>query len=292
MKTISFKKNKKSLIKIIILFAAILAGAGVFFHRVSSREYIEEKIRQSSLPPAKSFSGVENSLEKNKTVNVENKFENIPIVEIGDDGNNKVSGEAAANAAAAEKFPAEFNLAVPFTSQAPFAVWDELHDDACEEASVAMVNAFYKNYEFTPQSADDEIFSIVDWETRVFGYWKDTNVKETARILHEKYGYKNVRVVYDIGIDDIKREVARGSPIILPAAGQLLGNKYFRQPGPLYHMLVVRGWTKSGMIITNDPGTKRGEGYLYEPDILLNAVHDWNGGDVFNGRKAMIVVEK
>jgi hypothetical protein len=57
-------------------------------------------------------------------------------------------------------------------------------------------------------------------------------------------------------------------------------------------MLVVRGWTKEGMIITNDPGTKRGEGYLYEPDVLINAVHDWSGGDVENGRKAMIVVEK
>ncbi len=187
--------------------------------------------------------------------------------------------------------PLEFNLAVPFTSQAPFAVWDAIHEDACEEASVIMVDAFYKNKRLTAKSADEEILSTVEWETNTFGYWKDTTIEETARILREKYGYKNVRVVYDPSLDDIKREILKGHPVIIPAAGQLLYNRYFHQPGPLYHMLVVRGWLKNGDIITNDPGTKRGEGYIYRPEILMSAIHDWNNGDVIHGRKAMLIVE-
>jgi len=192
----------------------------------------------------------------------------------------------------ADKLPKEFNLAVPFTSQAPYEDWSMPYKEACEEASVMMVDAFYQGRKLTKESAKTVILNLVDWQLANLGHWEDTDAEETARILREKYGYKNVRVVYNITIDDIKREVAQGRPVIIPAAGQLLKNRYFHQPGPLYHMLVVRGWTKDGMIITNDPGTKRGNGYLYKPEVLLNAIHDWNGGDVLNGKKVMIVVKE
>lgn len=285
MPKISQKKFSLSSGKTIFLAVLLLAGAVIFFCRVPVKNYIEEKIRQSSLPPAKNFNEIKQALENGQESWDVNQATNIPIISNDGEANTNTSGHT-------EGLPAEFNLAVPFTPQAPFAVWDEIHEDACEEASAMMIDAFYTNRNFTPQSADDEINAIVNWELQTFGYWLDTTAEETARILREKYGYQNVRVVYDIDINDIKREVASGHPVILPAAGQLLGNIYFQQPGPLYHMLVVRGWTKEGMIITNDPGTKRGEGYLYDPDILINAVHDWNGGDVENGRKAMIFVEK
>ena len=54
-------------------------------------------------------------------------------------------------------------------------------------------------------------------------------------------------------------------------------------------MVVVRGWTID-KIITNDPGTRRGEEFTYDPDVLFNAIHDWNDGDVYNGQKAMITI--
>jgi hypothetical protein len=286
------KKYPSGFGKIIFFAVLIFAGVAIFFNRVSIRAYVEEMVRQNSLPPAQSFEEVNQASKNSQNHNIINQAVNIPIITNGNETNANVIGQTGVQNVQADKLPEEFNLSVPFTPQAPFAVWDPIHEDACEEASVMMVDAFYTNRKFTAQSAEDEINSIVNWETKALGFWMDTNAEETARILSEKYGYKNVKVVYDIGIDDIKREVAKGHPVILPAAGQLLGNKYFQQPGPLYHMLVVRGWTKSDLIITNDPGTKRGEGYLYEPDILINAVHDWNGGDVVKGRKVMIVVEK
>ncbi|KKR45570.1 MAG: hypothetical protein UT82_C0026G0013, partial [Parcubacteria group bacterium GW2011_GWB1_40_14] len=92
-------------------------------------------------------------------------------------------------------------------------------------------------------------------------------------------------------VDTIKRELAAGNPIIVPAAGRELGNPYFTSPGPLYHMLVIRGYTSDDKFITNDPGTRRGEEYTYKFDILMNAIHDWNGGDVINGKKVIIVLE-
>lgn len=288
----SRRKNKKLPVVIVILAAAVLAAAVLFFYRVSIKNYFEETLRKSSLPPAKSYGEVKDLPSLGGEPEKKIEFEDIPVYRNDGGINENVNEAGMGEEVLGGSLPAEFNLAVPFTPQAPFAVWDELHDEACEETAVMMVDAFYTNRSFTPESADDEINSIVDWEIRNFGYWEDTTAEETARILREKYGHQNVRVVYDIDINDIKREVASGHPVILPAAGQLLGNEYFQQPGPLYHMLVVRGWTKEGKIITNDPGTKRGEGYLYDSDVLINAVHDWNGGDVENGRKAMIIVEK
>jgi len=74
----------------------------------------------------------------------------------------------------------------------------------------------------------------------------------------------------------------------VPAAGRELGNPNFTDPGPLYHMLVVRGYTENNFI-TNDVGTRKGENYQYKYDVLMNAIHDWNGGDVNNGQRVVIV---
>ena len=60
----------------------------------------------------------------------------------------------------------------------------------------------------------------------------------------------------------------------------------------LYHNLFLVGYD-GDKIIANDPGTKRGESYKYEIDILYNAIHDFTGylEDMEKGRKAMIVLE-
>jgi hypothetical protein len=73
---------------------------------------------------------------------------------------------------------------------------------------------------------------------------------------------------------------------------RLLGNPNFTSPGPLYHNLVLVGYDGDN-IITNDPGTKRGEGYVYNINILYNAIHDFPGKpeDIESGKKAMIVLE-
>lgn len=185
--------------------------------------------------------------------------------------------------------PAEFNLAVPFTTQSPFAEWTEQDNESCEEAAALIVHYYWQEKTFTKEIAKQEIQAVVDFENEHFGFYKDTTAEQTAEFIKLLWGYKKVEVQYDISIDDIKREVAQGRPVIVPSAGRMLGNPNFKAPGPIYHMLVVRGWTKD-MIITNDPGTRKGEGYQYKPEVLYNAIHDWNGGDVDNGRKAMIVV--
>jgi hypothetical protein len=83
----------------------------------------------------------------------------------------------------------------------------------------------------------------------------------------------------------------KGVPVIIPASGKELQNPNFRNGGPPYHMLVMKGYLADGRWIVNDPGTRKGADYLYGKQLLLNAVHDWNGGDVPRGSSVAFVIE-
>lgn len=187
--------------------------------------------------------------------------------------------------------PGEINLNVPFTSQAPAGNWEMPFQEACEEASVLMVDKFYKKQVFrNAQDTEKEIEAMVEFEEKKLGFTPDMDAEQTAEFMKKYPGYANVKVVYDISIEDMKKEVVQGRPVIVPAAGRQLGNPNFRPPGPRYHMLVVKGYTKDNFI-TNDPGTRKGKDYLYDFNTLFDAVHDWNGGNVEEGRKVMIIVD-
>lgn len=184
--------------------------------------------------------------------------------------------------------PESINLDIPFTSQAPHGNWELPYQEACEEASSIMAARFLLGRSI--QNADDAntaIVELVNYNLEVLGQTIDTTAKETARLIEKFYGLQTDVVAFDW--NRVKRALAQGYPVIIPAAGRELGNPYYRQPGPLYHMMVIKGYTPT-KIITNDPGTKRGADYQYEYSTIENAVHDWNNGDVTNGAKVMIVV--
>ena len=183
-------------------------------------------------------------------------------------------------------------IAVPFTTQAPLGVWDAVHEEACEEASLVMLKYYQEGKTLTPKIAEDELQAMVKFETKKYGDYKDATAAEMVRLAADFYGMKNLRVVYDFSQNDLKEELSKGKPIIVPAAGRLLKNPFFTPPGPLYHNLVLTGYDGK-KIITNDPGTKRGENYAYNLDVLYTAIHDFPGKaeDIEKGRKAMIVFE-
>ena len=189
------------------------------------------------------------------------------------------------------KIPSSYLLNVPFISQAPFGVWDDLHNNACEEASIILVNYYKKKRPLSKAEMDTEIKEMVDYEIKKYGEHKDLTAQEVADLAKEFYYYKNVRVVYNFSWDDLKKEIVKGNPVIVPAAGRLLGNPNFRQPGPVYHMFVIKGYTPKELI-TNDVGTRKGDGYRYSYSTLDQAIHDWTGSpeSINRGKRAMIVI--
>lgn len=279
--------RRKIIFTILAIF--IVAGAAAYFNRAKIRSAYEDW-QKNNLPRAAPYGQVQK-----KIAFVNGSVETIDVIPLQADLKLPATSNqhpADSRQLEAGSIPKEYNLDVPFMAQAPFAVWDAIHEDACEEASAIMAAHFILK-KLIPDAAyaDEEILKMVNWEDKNFGFSKDTNAEKTAEMIRGAYGLKDVEAKYDITLDDIRTAVGQGYPVILPLYGRGL-NPYFRAPGPLYHMLVVKGYTEHGQLITNDPGTKRGKDYVYDGAYLMDRIHDWNGGDVINGRKVMIIVKE
>jgi len=187
-------------------------------------------------------------------------------------------------------------LDVPFISQAPFGNWsDPRKQDGCEEAAAIMAMAWVNNEKLTPQIADEKINEISAYEEKMYGNFHDTNAQDTAeRIFKGFFGYNSIEVKYDITKESIKQELFMGNLVIVPTNGILLNNPNYTPPGPTTHNLVVIGYDIStNEFITNDPGTRRGEKYCYNEDVLEGASLDYPTGNhekIEEIKTAMIVV--
>jgi len=194
--------------------------------------------------------------------------------------------------------PATILLSVPFTSQAPLGNWsDPRQQDGCEEASMLMTMHWVRGTTFSsPQKAEEEILALAEYQIEKYGHSTDTSAADSAKILKEYFNYDKVRVEYDITLDEIKKELVAGNVVLVPAWGRNLPNPNFTPPGPLNHMLVIKGYdNKTQEFITNDPGTRLGANFRYHYTVMDEAFFDYPTGHHLPHtiqRSAMIVVEK
>lgn len=154
-----------------------------------------------------------------------------------------------------------------------------------------MMRAFFDGTPLEKNAMEEDIRSAVAWhEQRGFG--TSMTIDQTARMAREHFGF-NAMVIDAPSVRDIENLIAEGHPVIVPAAGRMLRNPYFSNGGPWYHMLVVTGYDETHFIV-NDPGTKFGEGYRYEKNAFMEAIHDWTGqGEtILRGDKRILVVKR
>lgn len=272
----------------IFFFIFFLLGTVIFSQRVFFKDLLVKQTKQD-LPASISFQEV---VEQEEVIPVQEEV--LPVQEEQPEPEEIILEEQEIQPIKepVKEFPEELNLAVPFTSQAPHANWELPYKEACEEASLLMVHEFYQGLpagKIDPEEADKEIKLLVDFQMEIFGFFEDTTVQQTALLAQLSYGYGKMDIVENPTKEQIKSFLVLGYPVIVPAAGQLLGNPYFQQPGPLYHMVVIKGYTQEGFI-TNDPGTRRGEDYIYDFDVLLQAMHDFNEEDIEQGNKVVLVI--
>lgn len=251
--------KKSGFITIFLLFLAI--ASGVFYYEKTSKdatiskEIVNEKLPEKSSPEIVIEEGI-------------NKQDDFP---------NPILLDSVL-------------LKVPFMSQAPFAKWDALHEDACEEASLIMVKYFLdKKTIISKELGEKEIQNMMAFEKKN-KYGISITLDELSEVANKYYDLKNGRVEKNISIQDIKKELSNGKPVIVGAAGKVLPNPNFKNGGPNYHMLVVVGYDEKGFI-TNDPGTRLGEGFRYSPDDLLKSIHDWDPKNILSGGKDYLVFD-
>lgn len=182
---------------------------------------------------------------------------------------------------------------MPFAPQAPTGNWDPPYDEACEEASLIIVHHYLEGTPLNNTIMDESIQSMVAHETSK-GLPIDIDMFQLADVAREMFGYDaNVLEGNDVSIDRIEQEIAKGNPVIVPLAGQNIGNPYYSGDGPPYHVLVIVGYN-STQFITHDVGTKRGENYVYKKSVIMDAIHDWNGSveTIRSGPRRLLIVTK
>lgn len=189
-------------------------------------------------------------------------------------------------------------LEVPFTSQAPTGNWDDARQqDGCEEASLVMAWAWVIGQKsIIPSEAEKTIIDMSEFEHDQYGNYLDLNAQDTVKLMKDYYKHEKVSFVLDITIEDIKDALRAGKLVIVPANGKRLNNPNFTNGGPQTHMFVIKGFDDSKkQFITNDPGTRRGNNYVYSYDTVADAMVNYPTGyheDQTGQPTAMILVEK
>ncbi len=213
----------------------------------------------------------------------------FPVWEDADkaDQSDVTADGEADDAGQTQSFPTELNLKAVFYSQAPYANWDLPWQEACEEASVLLVANEYFGHNWSREQFNEEILKLVEWQKDRFGDYIHTSVDQTAEILGDYLGLETV-IHENPSFEDVQRVINDGHFIIMTFAGKQLYNPNFKNGGPMYHAVLVKGY-KEGKIITHDVGTKNGENYVYTWEVISNALHDY-AEPIENGAKRMIEV--
>lgn len=171
--------------------------------------------------------------------------------------------------------------AVPFTSQAPYGKWTDLRqEDGCEEASSLMAVKWARNEKLTSEEALKEILGSSDYTLKKYQEYRDLSITDTLNwVIKDYFDFNNAAIKKDITLNEIIAELTKGNVIIAPINGQIVGNPYFVAPGPTNHMLVIRGYDPERKIfITNDPGTRHGNLYEYDAQVLYKAIRAYPTG--------------
>lgn len=184
---------------------------------------------------------------------------------------------------------------VPFTSQAPTGEWGlSAFQDGCEETSAMMVWMAQEGKYLSREEAKAKLLDMALFQTKIIGHGVDTNTSDTNEyLLKEYFRITDGEVVYDFTLDELKEAVMKGI-VIVPTNGRALKNPNFTAPGPLQHMLVIKGYDVTAKeFITNDPGTRMGAGYRYPEQVLYDAIREYPTGKhlpITTERKAMILI--
>ncbi len=179
-----------------------------------------------------------------------------------------------------------FLLKVPYISEAPENVWTGPWKNACEEASITMVDKYYKG-ETTMSIEEGSSFMemLFNVEDKIYGSNANSDSVRSNYLVNNYSSFKGT-VVSDPTIDQIKEQLREGHPVIAFHYGFDLKNKNipFLATGSSYHSTVVVGYDDSkNVFLVNDPGDEiDGEDHSYNYSLYMSSIHDYD----YNSMKA------
>lgn len=242
---------------------------------------------------------------KNLQDDVKNISENSSTEILDDDSQsteNNLAPLGKPNSQLVDKSLEILNINVPFTTQAPLIKWDDpRQQDGCEEAVAVMAMAWVKGEggasKISPAEFEKRILALSDFQKNTYGEFRDTSLSDIISwIFQDYYSSDKAELKLVASTSDIISELQKGKIVLLPMAGRELMNPNFKAPGPLTHMILVKGYDyKTQEFITNDPGTRLGADYRYPIERAYRAINVYPTGyhlETKERAKAMIVISK
>lgn len=173
-------------------------------------------------------------------------------------------------------------LSVPYTSEIPNGKWVKPWNNACEEASIVMVEQFYAGDHRSrlPKTQAMKLMSpLFDVQYKLWKTAADTDAARTAQIINDHTSF-SAFIKDDPSIDEIKDELSAGRPVISFHFGYDLNNPNipWRRGGSSYHVMPITGFDEAKrQFIVDDPGNDRsGLDYRYDYDTIMGSLHDFD----------------
>lgn len=168
--------------------------------------------------------------------------------------------------------PEQTALNVPYISQVPDGQWVAPWDEACEEAAISMVEAYYRGEDsISPAVSKNDMLDMFAWENQVLKKNFDTDATETLKLIQSQTTFL-ASIKRNPSLQEIKREIAAGHPVIfLHNMYQLYGEQDL---GDSYHVSVITGYDDAKSQFTIHDPARESKQYSY--DALMNSLHDFN----------------
>jgi uncharacterized protein YvpB len=172
------------------------------------------------------------------------------------------------------------SLNVPYISEAPDNIWTGSWKNACEEASIAMVDRFYAgSTTVSIAAAKSFLQKLFDVEDKVYGSNANSDTVRSNYLIDNHTNFKGT-IVTNPTIDQIKAEIRAGHPVIAFHHGFDLHNANipFLATGSSYHSTVVAGFDDAkGVFLVNDPGDEiDSKNHLYTYETYMSSLHDYD----------------
>ncbi len=184
------------------------------------------------------------------------------------------------------KFPpkkekvAEVVLPVPYINEAPRGIWSAPWGNACEEASITMIEKYYLGEKVVSVEEAESFMQILfDAQDRLYSSNRNADSTRVAKLISD-YASFNGFIKDKPTLDEIKNELQQKRPVIAMHYGFGLQNKNipFIPTGSSYHNTVIIGYDdKTQEFITNDSGDAiEGRGHRYGYELFMNSLHDYD----------------
>ncbi|MFA6427907.1 MAG: C39 family peptidase [Candidatus Magasanikbacteria bacterium] len=182
-------------------------------------------------------------------------------------------------------------IPVPYVSQTPLKRWVRPWSEACEEASIMMVDQYYLgNTSVSITKARAYLSSLFTWENLVFGYNQDTNAEEILQTIQDKASFQ-ATIVRAPTLEEIKQQLEDNHPVISLHYGVDLfkdSNTWLRNSP--YHVIVLIGFDdKRQVFIAQDPArngysmiglryaqTPYYRSFTYSYETIMSSLHDFD----------------